>query len=81
MSLETIKAKLKKENVTLRIGSEEVGYQEITGEEYDAIINEWAAAAYAEELKAQEAKAQAEAKIALLERLGITDVEAKLLLS
>ncbi len=80
MTVETIKAKLKKENPTLQQGSEETGYAEITGADYDAIIEQWAAAAYAQELKAQEAAAQAEAKSALLERLGISESEAKLLL-
>lgn len=81
MTLETIKAKLKKENPTLKRGSDMTGYEEIIGEEYEAIINQWAAAAYAEELKAQEAQAQEEAKKALLNRLGISEAEAKLLLN
>lgn len=81
MTLETIKAKLKKENPTLKRGSDNTGYEEIIGEEYEAIIDQWAAAAYAEELKAQQAEAQAQAKTALLNRLGITAEEANLLLS
>jgi hypothetical protein len=38
-------------------------------------------AAIRAELEAQEAEAQANAKVALLDRLGITEAEAKLLLS
>ena len=80
MRKDEIKTELLNEYPTLKRGSDETGYQEITSDEYDAIINQWAEAAYAEELKAQEAEAQAEAKAALLNRLGITDDEAKLLL-
>jgi hypothetical protein len=81
MRIDEIKLQLIKKNPTLKRGSEETGYQELTGADYDEVINQWAEAAYAKELKAQEAEAQVEAKTALLERLGITADEAKLLLS
>jgi len=81
MRLDEIKQELLTANPTLKRGSDETGYQDITGEEYQATIQSWAEAAYAKELKAQEAEAQAEAKTALLDRLGITEAEAQLLLS
>jgi len=77
---EQIIAELKLENPTLQRGSDETGYEEITGAEYDEVINSWADAAYAKELEAQQA-AEAEAKRqALLDKLGITEDEARLLL-
>lgn len=81
MTLNQIKEQLKSEYPTLKSGSEEIGYTELSTQEYEATINAWAEAAYAEEVKAQEAEAQAEAKAALLDRLGISEAEAKLLLS
>lgn len=81
MRLDEIKQELLTANPTLKRGSDETGYEDIKGEEYQAIIQSWAEAAYAKELKAQEAEAQAEAKAALLDRLGITADEARLLLS
>ena len=80
MRLDEIKQELLTANPTLKRGSDETGYEDITGEEYQATIQSWAEAAYAKELKAQEAEAQAEAKTALLDRLGISEAEAKLLL-
>jgi hypothetical protein len=80
MTLNQIKEQLKSEYPTLKSGSEEIGYTELSTQEYEATINAWAENAYAKELKAQEAEAQAEAKAALLNRLGITADEAKLLL-
>jgi len=80
MRLEEIKAEFKAANPTLQRGSEEDGYEQITGDEYEATIQSWAEAVYAKELKAQaEAEAQAKRQ-ALLDKLGITEDEAKLLL-
>ena len=80
MTLEQIKADLKAKHPTLKTGSEETGYQELTGADYDAVIDQWAEAAYAKELHAQAEADKASAKVALLDRLGITEDEAKLLL-
>lgn len=72
---------LKKEYPTIREGSDEQGYVELSVEEYDARISQWADNLLAKEAEAQ-AKLDAEnAKAALLDRLGITEAEAKLLLS
>jgi len=71
--IKTIKA----ENPTLKTGNDQDGYTEITGAEYDAIIEQWATARLAKETALIEAAA---AKAALLEKLGITAEEAALLL-
>ncbi len=81
MSLETIKAELIAKNPTLQSGSDEDGYVEITGKDYDAVIENWAKALLDAQVKEAAEEAVATAKAALLERLGITTDEAKLLLS
>jgi hypothetical protein len=80
MTINQIKAKLRLENPTLQSGNDQDGYVEITGEEYDNIIDNWA-----DEIIAKQAKETAKeeailAKAALLERLGITADEATLLI-
>ena len=64
----------------LRVGSEEDGYVELSKAETDAILNSWAEARLAKEKAIAEAEAKAAAKADLLNRLGITADEAKLLL-
>ena len=70
---------LKNQFPTLKVGSNDTGYTELSADEYDATITEWANAKLAREAKAAEAEAKAEAKAALLEKLGMTEDEAKLL--
>ena len=78
---EELIAELKAEYPTLRTGSDEEGYVDLSAAEYEAIIAERADNLMADEAKAAEL-AQAEAdKAALLAKLGITANEAKLLLS
>ncbi len=82
MRLNEIKQELLTANPTLQRGSDETGYEQISGEEYQATIQSWAEATYAKELKAQEAatltetKANAEAKLAAL---GLTADDLKAL--
>lgn len=71
-------AALKTQYPTLRVGSDETGYTDLNADEYEAIISEWADTILAKE--AQLAQEAAE-KQALLDKLGITADEAKLLLS
>ncbi len=71
---------IKAENPTLRVGNEENGYTELTGADYDAVIAEWADARLLKEAQLAEAEAKAAEKQAVLDRLGITADEAKLLL-
>ena len=82
MRINEIKEELKIANPTLRRGSEEDGYVEIVGEEYEAIIQSWAETTYAKELEAAELariesnKAAAGAKLAAL---GLTSDDLKAL--
>lgn len=73
-------AELKAEYPTLKVGTEEDGYVELSAEKYEATIEEWADNKLIElnEIAAQESKAAA--KAALLARLGITQEEANLLI-
>ena len=78
--LEIIKT-LKKENPTLQIGDEDAGYTQLSADEYETIIDNWADVRLTKEQTKAEAKAKATAKAALLSKLGITAEEAQLLLS
>ena len=74
-------AAFKLEYPTLRSGNDTDGYEDLSLADYEAQIEVWA-----DNQLADEAKAEAEAKIAtdkaaLLVKLGITADEAKLLLS
>lgn len=81
MTLENIKAELIAKNPVLRSGSNETGYQELTPKEYETVINQWAETILARQAKETAKTEAAAAKLALLERLGITIDESKLLLS
>ena len=61
----------------LRMGDDERGYTDLTAAEYEAQIAQWAANRLAKETRLAEAEA---AKASLLDKLGITADEAKLLL-
>jgi hypothetical protein len=70
-------AALKVEYPTLKTGSDEVGYSELSAEDYEATIAEWADNQLAKETALAKAEADKEA---LLTKLSITADEAKLLL-
>lgn len=78
-------AELKAKYPTLKTGDDLTGYVELTAEQYEQKIDEWATAELAQEAALAEELARsqqaADAKMALLERLGITADEAALLLS
>ena len=74
-------ALLKAENPTLRVGDDENGYTDLKADDYDKTISEWADARLDKEAKLAQIEANAKAKEALLERLGITEAEAKLLIN
>lgn len=81
MTKNKIITQLKKDYPSLRDGSNINGYVELSAEEYESRIAQWADNILAKQAEAQ-AKLDAEnAKAALLDRLGITADEAKLLLS
>jgi len=65
----------------LRVGDDENGYTQLSDKEAKVIFQQWADARLAKEIKLAEAEAKATAKIELLAKLGITEDEAKLLLS
>lgn len=81
MTKNEIIAQLKKDYPSLRDGSNIEGYVELSAEEYEARIAQWADNMLAKEAEAQSKLDAQNAKAALLERLGITAEEAKLLLS
>ena len=78
-------AALKLEYPTLKSGSDESGYIDLSPTDYEATIEAWANNQLAEEAKAAAdetaASKAATEKAALLAKLGITADEAKLLLS
>jgi hypothetical protein len=81
MTKNQIIAQLKKDYPSLRDGSNIEGYVELSAEDYEARIAQWADNMLAKEAEAQ-AKLDAEnAKAVLLDRLGISQAEAKLLFS
>jgi hypothetical protein len=66
---------LKNQFSTLKVGSDDLGYTELSADEYDATIIEWADAKLAREAKAAEAETNAAAKAAAqakLAALGLT---------
>jgi bifunctional pyridoxal-dependent enzyme with beta-cystathionase and maltose regulon repressor activities len=65
----------------LRVGNEINGYTALTNDEYNAQISEWADNRLAKEIEQAELTQVEVEKAALLEKLGITEEEARLLLS
>lgn len=78
MTLNKIIEKLKKENPVIQEGSDEAGYTILESDQYEAKIQQWAEII---ESKIEADKIIADKKANVLERLGITEEEAKLLLS
>ena len=79
MNKETIIAELKTQYPTLRSGSDEAGYSELSAKDYEATLEQWADSQIAEEAKIEEqklAKVSAEAKLAAL---GLTPDDLKAL--
>jgi hypothetical protein len=72
---------LKAEYPTLKIGDDEVGYNDMEASEYEATIESWAENKLADLAKALESENKEIAKATLLTKLGITADEAVLLLS
>ena len=80
MTLETIITKLKKEFSTITVQINKQVY-ELSEEEYNAKIEEWANFQLQKQIELSEIESKAAEKAALLNRLGITEAEAQLLLS
>jgi hypothetical protein len=77
---------IKAENPSLKTGNDNDGYVEITGQDYDAIIEEWAinrleilAKLAAEEAQQAEAESKREAALAKLAALGLESDDLKAL--
>jgi hypothetical protein len=64
----------------LRVGNDQEGYTQLSQAETDAILDSWADARLAKEKVLADAKAKAAAKVDLLNRIGITEEEVKLLI-
>lgn len=73
-------AALKLEYPTIRVGSEETGYTELDEKEYAEMINSWAESAIAKEAEAAYELDKENARLAILEKLGVTSDEVDLLL-
>jgi hypothetical protein len=71
---------IKAENPTLRVGDEDNGYTELSTEEYEAQIAEWADARLAKEQAKTDAQALLQSKISAYQKLGLTEAEIEALL-
>ena len=74
-------AQLKAEFPILKKGNDQDGYQDLSAKEYEETINLWADNLINQIVIQEEERAKATAKADLLDKLGITEDEAKLLLS
>lgn len=63
----------------LKIGSEEYGYSDLSVDEYEAKIAEWADARLEKEAKQAEADAIAQSKIEAIEKLTALGIDPKAL--
>jgi hypothetical protein len=71
---------LKVEFPTLQVGDDNKGYTELSAEEYETTIAQWAQARLAKEKAKTEADAARQTKIAAYEKLGLTEAEIEALL-
>ena len=72
-------AAFKAQYPTLRIGSEETGYTELSAEDYEAKISEWADNELAAEVELAEAEALATAKSEAIDKLTALGIDPKAL--
>jgi hypothetical protein len=72
-------AALKAEYPTLKTGSDEAGYTQLSAEDYEATIAEWADNELAAEAKAAEVEALANAKTEAIEKLVALGIDPKAL--
>ena len=73
-------SELKSEFPTLRLGNDEDGYINLSDEEYETKISEWADARLAKLAKQAEAEAKETAKQTILDRIGLTADELQTIL-
>jgi hypothetical protein len=72
-------AALKTQYPTLRVGTEEAGYTELSAEDYEAKIGEWADNELATEAEFAKAEADKTALLSKLAALGLTTDDLKAL--
>jgi hypothetical protein len=72
-------AALKAENPTLRAGSDEDGYVDLTAADYEATIEDWANARIAKAQKLVEAEALVQAKLEAIDKLIALGIDPKAL--
>ena len=70
---------IKAENPTLRVGDDESGYTQLSAEEYEATIAEWAANRLAKQARLAEAEAVETAKISAAQKLIELGIDPKAL--
>ena len=70
---------IKAENPTLRIGNEEAGYVEVTGDEYDAQIAQWAQGRLDKQIRLAEMEATKQAKLDAIDKLTALGIDPKAL--
>jgi hypothetical protein len=71
---------LKVEFPTLQIGDEDKGYTELSADEYEAQIAEWAEIRLGKNQAKAEAEAARQTKISAYEKLGLTEAEIEALM-
>jgi hypothetical protein len=76
---EELIAQFKAENPTLKTGSEEDGYTNLSAEEYEATIDGWADARLEKAAKLAEAEAVAQAKLDAIDKLTALGIDPKAL--
>jgi hypothetical protein len=70
-----IKNQLKAEFPTLQTGNDQDGYVQLSADEYEETISEWADVRLAQAKAEADAELKAQAKAVLLQRLGLTQEE------
>ena len=71
---------IKAENPTLQIGDDDAGYTQLSADEYESTIAQWADARLAKEQAKSEAEEARQIKISAYEKLGLTKAEIEALL-
>ncbi len=70
---------IKAENPTLQIGDDDAGYTQLSADDYEATIAEWADNRLAKEQAKAEIEAARQTKISAYQKLGLTEAEIEAL--
>ena len=71
---------LKEEYPSLKVGSDDTGYVELSLKEYEATLNQWADARIDKEQRKADQEALRATKMAAYQKLGLTEIEIAALL-